>query len=253
VSDGSRPSPPPDRADASSAGDEYARAYSEGYGEGLREALKEMLQHASRGHTAQELRLLVESRLARVREDMELKRKSLVNPPSRTAWGAALRPPAPSEAAAPTAHPEVAVRAGNAYLFREERPARAVAAVAGVAARFPRLVAISVRPPPFRPPTGVRLDYVEVQLSSDPETATGPTKLSGRIRTAVEAPGGALVYFDAFETLATEVGFEPMLKFITWLNQLVAANESAAVVSVDPATLDPRSWSLLQRAFAIVL
>ena len=252
MSEGSRPSPPPDRGEAP-AGDEYARAFSEGYGEGLREALKEMLQHASRGHTAQELRLLVESRLARVREDVELKRKSLVNPPSRTAWGAVLRAPAPAEVPSPVGRAADSVRAGAAYLFREERPNRAAAAVASAGARFPRLLAISVRPPAFRAPPGVALEYVEVQLSSDPETTTGPTKLSGRIRTAVEAPGGALVYFDAFETLATEVGFEPMLKFITWLNQLVAANESAAVVSVDPATLDPRSWSLLQRAFANVL
>lgn len=248
------PRPPLERPDAPVAGDEYARAYADGYGEGLREALRELLQHASRGHTAQELRLLVESRLARVREDVELKRRSLLNPPNRPAWGAILRgPAAPAPAPVATSPATPPLRVGGAYLFREERPARAAAAVVAAAASFGRVVAISLRPPPFELPPSVPLEYLAVQLSSDPETSTGPTKLSGRVRTAVEADGGAVVYLDAFETIAAEVGFEPMLKFVTWVNQLVASHNGISVVSVDPATLDTRSMSLLQRAFATVV
>ena len=250
-----RPAANGERGEAPAGGDEYARAYSEGYGEGLREALREMLQHASRGHTAQELRLLVESRLARVREDVELKRRSLTNPPNRPAWGAMLRPPSPtlSAPAPPTPTRAVDIVPGGAYLFREQRPERAVAAAAAAAGRFPRLVAISVRPPPFALPASVTLEFVEIRMSGDPDERPDPTRISGRIRSAVEAEGGALVYLDAVETLAGEAGINPTLKFVTWLTQLAAARASAVVVSVDPATLDPRSMSLLERAFPSVL
>lgn len=244
-----RPGPPEERGEADVPGDEYARAYAEGYGEGLREALRELLQHVSRGHTAQELRILVESRLARVREDMELKRRSLLHPPARTAWSAVLRPPA-GPAAPPAANPTVVVVApGESCLFREVAPQRALASASASSDRFARVVAVSLRPPDLRLPPGRELQFLEVRLSNDPATSTGPTRLSGSLRGAIEDDRGALVYLDAFESLATEAGFEPMLKFITWLVQLAAAHRSAVIVSVDPATLDPRSMSLLQRAF----
>ncbi|MCI4318467.1 MAG: hypothetical protein L3J96_08005, partial [Thermoplasmata archaeon] len=94
------PSGTPGRA-ATPPDEESANAYADGYGEGLREAFREVLQHASRGHTAQELRILIESRLARWREDVEVKRKSLLGPPRRPSWGPLLRPPVPPPTAAP--------------------------------------------------------------------------------------------------------------------------------------------------------
>ena len=63
---------PPARDDAPRPDEEYARTYADGYEEGVRSALREVLQHASRGHTAQELRILIESRLARLEEEVEL-------------------------------------------------------------------------------------------------------------------------------------------------------------------------------------
>ena len=78
--------PPPANEDLP-ADEEFARTYAAGYEEGVRSALREVLQHASRGHTAQELRILIESRLARLSEEVELKRKGLLAPPRRPAWG----------------------------------------------------------------------------------------------------------------------------------------------------------------------
>ena len=237
-----------ERRDEAVPVDEYARGYAEGYGEGLKEALREILQHVSRGHTAQELRFLVESRLARVHDDVELKRKSVLSPPRRPAWGSILRPPASATANAAAPTTPIAA-AGTSYLFREERPIRGAACAAASARGYPRVLAISLRPPPFAAPRGTELEFVPVQVGGDPDAATSPTKLSGRIRAAAESDGGALVYFDAFETMATEVGIDPMLKFVTWLVQLAGTTGSAVVVSVDPSTLDPRAMSLLQRSF----
>lgn len=249
-----RPTAPPETPAPGVPDDEYARAYSEGYGEGLREALREILQHASRGHTASELRLLIESRLARVHEDVELKRRNLLSPPRRPSWGAILRPPAPAAVAPASAGRSGVPSAGpgDSYLFREERPSRGLACVEAAAGRFPRVVAISLRPPslPGVPPDHVT--FLQVATGDVPGAISDPGRLAGAIRTAVEAPGGALVYLDAFETLATEAGIETMLKFVTWLTSEATATGSAVVVSVDPATLDGTALSRLQRAFQFV-
>ena len=212
-----------------------------------------MLQHASRGHTASELRLLIESRLARVRDDVELKRKSVLSPPRRPSWGAMLRPPNPPATGPAPGRPEAAtVGPGDSFLFREERPTRALALVVANAGRFPRTVVASLRPPtlPGVPPD--RITFVRVGTSNVDGALSDPGQLAGAIRSAIEAPGGALVYLDAFETLATEAGTETMLKFVTWLTGEAGSTGSAVVVSLDPGSLDATVVSRLQRSFKSV-
>ena len=228
--------------------DDFARAYSEGYGEGLREAFREMLQHASRGHTASELRILIESRLARVKEDIELKRHSVLSPPRRPSWGSMLRPPAPSVAPDPPLGP-ASVGRGEAWLFREEGGRSGAEFAAASASGFPRVLAISLRTPTFPGVLPERVTVVPVSAGGAPGSVVHPTDLSGRIRSAAEADGGAFVYLDAFDTLTTEVGIETMLKFVAWLVGEMHTTGSSAVVAVDPATLDERSMALLQRTF----
>jgi Protein of unknown function (DUF835) len=251
------PRRPPEPAGASAPGasdDDYARAYSEGYGEGLREALREVLQHASRGHTASELRLLIESRLARVHEDVELKRKNLLSPPRRPSWGAMLRAPsAPAGViTVPTRSEPAPAGPGDSFLFREVRPARALAMVGASAARYRRIVVASLRPVGLAGVPEDRITFLQIATGNVPGAISDPGRLAGEIRSAVEAAGGALVYLDAFETLTTEAGVETMLKFVTWLASEATTTGSVVVVSVDPATLDPTVLSRLQRPFKFV-
>ncbi len=157
--------------------DEYARAYADGYGEGLRDALRELLAHLSRGHTPHEVRMIVESRLARVREEVELKRKSLLSPPRRPSWGALLRPPAPDvEPAPPASEP---VGAGRSVLFLEERPGRAIACAEASAGAFARVLVLSFHPPALRGVPADRVEFVPVRSSGVGGDGADPTGLSG--------------------------------------------------------------------------
>ena len=255
------------RANASSPDEEAADAYAEGYGEGLREALREILQHASRGHTAQELRILVESRLARIREDVEVKRRSLLGPPRRPAWGPLLRPPTPIPAPSPWGGagsgpspvpvPPTALAPGTSVLVREERPARAVDIVLANVDRYPRILWISVRPPDDRGVPGARARFLRVgPANGQPPGADGPYgpgELAGEAREAAQKDGGALVYLDALEFVATEYGVESAVRFVNFLTNLAGEYGSALVVSADPHALDPRDQSRLQKAFRVVL
>ena len=239
------------------ADEEYARAYAAGYEEGVRGALRETLEHISRGHTPQEVRMLTASRLARLSEEVELKRKSLLAPPRRPAWGSLLRPPAPAR---PWTGPvpgasAAAIRLvpGRSLLVREERPARAVEILRANAGSFPRVATVSMRPPDL---PGVPADHRLDLTVGGPGPGTGgltPGEISGRLRDPTEAPGGALVYVDALEFLATEHGLEMTVKFIHWLVTQAQETGSALLVSFDPRSLDVRDVSRLERAFETVL
>lgn len=243
------------------ADEEYVRAYAAGYEEGVRNALRETLEHISRGHTPQEIRMLTASRLARLPEEVDLKRRSLAAPPRRPAWGSLLRPPAPARAWAGTAPgpsaPTFRLSPGRSLLVREERPARAVEILRANANAFPRLAVVSMRPPdvPGFPP-GRRVDLVlgGSGTPTDPEQGRlTPGEISGRLRDPTEAAGGALVYVDALEFLATEHTLETTLKFVHWLVTQAQETGSALLVSFDPRSLDVRDVSRLERAFESVL
>jgi len=255
-----RNGPPPPADDEPRADEEYARAYAAGYEEGARGALRETLEHVTRGHTPQEIRMLTASRLARLSEEVELKRKSLLAPPRRPAWGSLLRPPAPARAwagvAPASSAPAFRVLPGRSLLVREERPSRAVDVLRANVAHFPRVALVSLRPPevPGLPP-GQRL---EITVGAGSSGGTDPGRLSpgevgGKLRDPTEAPGGALVYVDALEFLVTEYSLETTLKFVNWLVHQAQETGSGLVVSFDPRSLELRDMSRLERAFETVL
>ncbi|HTT14856.1 MAG TPA: DUF835 domain-containing protein [Thermoplasmata archaeon] len=234
------------------ADEEYARTYAAGYEEGIRSALREILQHTARGHTAQELRILAESRLARLSEEVELKRKSVLGPPRRPAWNALLRAPQPGRPAgaslAGALSSGVRLAPGRSVLVREERPARALDVVREHASAFPRVVIVSVRPGEV---AGVPAERrLEIPIGSSGGAGTiSPGEIGGRLKEPLEAGGGALVYVDGLEFLASEYSFDTTLKFVSWLVGRVEETGSALVVSFDRRSLDLREMSRLERAF----
>lgn len=254
--DGARPRPPEEDA----TDEEYTRAYAAGYEEGVRSALREVLGHASRGHTTQELRMLAESRLARLSEEVELKRRSLLAPPRRPAWGALLRTPT---SARPWVNPvgpapapaTLRVGPGVSLLVREERPGRAVEILRANAPEYPRIAIVSLHPPEI---SGVPPDRRTVISPGEADDGVGggpltPGEISGRLRGPTELTGGAIVYVDALEFLATEHTLEITLRFVNWLVAQARETGSALIVSFDPRSIDLKDASRLERAFQSVL
>ena len=194
--------------------------------------------------------MIVESRLARVREEVELKRKSLLSPPRRPSWGALLRPPAPDvEPAPPASEP---VGAGRSVLFLEERPGRAIACAEASAGAFARVLVLSFHPPALRGVPADRVEFVPVRSSGVGGDGADPTGLSGRILETLSREGGTLVYLDAVEVLSSEAGAERTSKFVTWLAGEMARGSSSLIASADPAALDAKERVLYQRAFNAV-
>jgi hypothetical protein len=238
--------------------EEFARTYAAGYEEGVRSALREILGHASRGHTTAELRMLIESRLARLPEEVELKRRSMLAPPRQPAWASLLRPPAGARpwlaplGPSPTAN--LRLTPGRSLLLREERPRRAIELLRETASQFPRVVLLSLHPPEIpevRPEQRIVLPLVSGG-DGPGGVALAPGEIGGRLREPTELPGGALVYLDALEFLATEHSLETTLRFVQWLGNQVSTTGSALLASVDPRSLELKDLSRLERAFQSV-
>jgi hypothetical protein len=234
--------------------EEFARTYAAGYEEGVRSALREVLGHASRGHTTAELRMLIESRLARLSEEVELKRRSLLGPPRQPAWSALLRPaggarPWQPPVAGPPPLPRLAP--GGTLLVREERPRRALEVLRENAARFPRVAIVSLHPPELPELRPEQRIVVPLGTSGDGGEGTllAPGEIGGRLKEPLEADGGALVYVDALEFLATEHTLETTLRFVQWLEQQAGTTGSAVLASIDPRALELRDLSRLERTF----
>lgn len=229
---------------------EYAQAYADGYGDGLRSALRDVLQHTARGLTAQELRFLVESRLARVADEIDLKRKSLLAPPRRLPLGpVAPRPPAPFFAPRPSLDPARA-EPGSSHLFWEDRPRRATEFALRNALAFRQRLAISRQPPEL--PRGGWLAVRPVAASAPEDDASATLSgLGGRLQAAFGA-APTIAYVDAFEFLVTEYGAEPILKFAFWVADLARRSGGCVVASAAPEAFSTTDRTRLQRAFAFV-
>lgn len=254
---------PPRRLDPSGppseelpADEEYARTYAAGFEEGLRSALRELLSHASRGHTNQELRALIQSRLARLSEEVDLKRRSLLSPPRPRPWDALARSTPPGSGAAPRgAEPPAVERLGPgaSMLVREERPNRALELLRGNLGRYPRVVLVSLRSLELDPMSPGRVVEIPVRT---PGTASAdhltPGEVGGRLKAPTEQDGGALVYVDALEFFVTEEGPDVTIRFVHFLVDQVRRTGSALLVSFDPRSLELKDQSRLERAFGQV-
>ncbi len=246
-----RASPTPEEPPAD---EEYARTYAQGYEEGVRGALREVLEHVARGHTTQELRMLVQGRLARLSEEVELKRRALLAPPRRPVWGALRRlpglPPLRPDGAG-TSPPPV-LGPGRSVLVREERPRRALEILRTEAPRFPRVALVSLHPPELTTVPAERATVVAVRSATATERLT-PGQVSGLLKAPTEQAGGALVYVDALEFFVTEDGPEVTFRFVNWLLDQVLRTGSSLLVSFDARALDAKEASRLERSFAQVL
>jgi hypothetical protein len=253
VTDSDRPSEPEEPP----ADEGYARTYAAGYEEGLRTALREVLAHASRGRTNQELRALIQSRLAQLAEEVDLKRRSLLGPPRTRPFGELVRGPRSVTTLAGTAPGVAGLRGAlgpkETVLVRETRPERAVELLRVSRARFPRLALVSLRPPALGEPS---VETVVVSVLDAGGSSAGhlsPGEVAGRLRAPLEAAGGALVYVDALEFFVGEEGPEVTLRFARWLVEEVQASGSALIVSYDPRSLAGTDASRLERLFSEVV
>lgn len=247
----SDPEPRTRRAEAGThADEEYAEPFLAGYAEGVRSALKDLIGQASRGHTVGELRMLMQSRLAHLPEEIELRRQRLLATPQVSPWAPVLAPTGPPRPWGGGGGVTPRPAAGTPILFREDRPRRAVELADSAAGRFDGLVVVSPDPPAFPSVSPERLHTLLVDPTSPTLTLES---LAGRLNALLQTPGAKLVYLDAIETISLQDGGETAVRFVNWVLGQARAAGSAVVATIHPRALTAKDQSLLERAFQVVL
>ena len=82
------------------------------------------------------------------------------------------------------------------------------------------------------------------------ENCIGPDELVKLYKTIENFVGQAddgVILFEAVEYLVIQNGFQPVLKFIQSLNDVIMVHPSRLIVVVDPLTLDGREMHILKR------
>jgi|GEM_PF-413496 hypothetical protein len=251
-----REDPPASPVPVPDPDEEAARAYADGYGEGVRNALRDIIGLASQGHSASEIRLFAQTRLARLGEEIALKRRSRLVPPDRIPLETLLRGPRALGGGEPVSSPLIAFP-GHSYLFVDPRGLKARGFLHSLLERGMAAVALTRFPRELKEAMGrsnLKILYLGRQEASEEGVESvqdaDPGLLTGRIQRALEGfPSPPVIHLEAFEYLETEVGFEKALKFIHWLTGEVQARRGVLIVSLDPVSLEPRQLSLLRRDF----
>lgn len=246
----------PDRVSVSWGGSEPSdgpTSYSRGWGDGVRDALNYVSRLVVRGHTPQEIRVFVESRMSHLDEEVSLKRKTLLSSPSGIPVESLVRV-TPRGANAPTAFPPAVP--GYSYLFLEENRLVARSFVKALLPSVGRTLAITRLPPDVRrlgPPQELVMLHLGVETSSEEgvePAESSPTQLTGKVDNFLtRTPAPATVYLEAFEYLSTTNGFDLATKFCYWLHGKVLQHRGILVVTVDPGALNSAMVATLGRDF----
>ena len=239
------------------ADERIAHAFADGYGEGIRDALREVLE-AVRTSTPAELRWQVQSRIARIPEDVELKRRSLLGPPPRDGWEATRRAPrSPAAALGPPPAPATPAPTltqalqGSGVLFQEVRPSAALAHVGGIWRQYGRVFVFGRVPDPPLPVPDDAVTVVAVgraRIAGPEGDAPDLGGAAGQLM-ALIGEGTALVYCDSVEYLATEYSEGTAVRALIWIVEQLRARSGGVVVSVNPAALQASSRAQLERMF----
>lgn len=237
----------------SPSAEDSASAYARGYGDGVRGALREVISLAARGHTASEIRLLAQTRLSKLGDEVALRRKSLLAPPQRVPLESLVRPRLRGEGPNPQ-HPPAAP--GSSYLFLEVTPREARTFLKDLLGRGVRGLALTRIPQDLRPVAPPpALAILHLGGGGAPEEGveavqSDPNYLTSHVANFWDsADGPGVVHFEAFEYMQSETSFEKALKFVHWLVGSAQSNKGYLVVTLDPGSLEGRQLSVLKKDF----
>jgi hypothetical protein len=228
-------------------------SYSRGWGDGVRDALNFVSRLVVRGHTPQEIRVFLDSRLAHLDEEVSLKRKTLLSSPTGIPVESLVRVQ-PRGAAAPSSFPPAVP--GYSYLFLEETRSVARAYVKGLLPHVGRALALTRLPSEVRriaPPQELVMLHLGTETSTEDgvePAESSPTQLTGKVELFLtRTPAPALVYLEAFEYLITTNNLELATRFCYFIHTRAQTHRAIFVASVDPEAVPAEGVATLRRDF----
>lgn len=236
--------------------DEYAR----GFADGSRVALREVISYVGKGHTASEIKLLAETKLAHVGEDsVEYYRNALPRPQRIPVEN--LLPGRQPDAGHSLVPQMKAVMPGFSYLFSEESPnAGRKFLKQMISAGLPTVI-ITRLPQNFedlKAASGCLIVVVGNAESGESGKREGclihigniPNDVTGPVNEYLSSNAGQIgCYLETVEYFVGEAGFDLTLRLVHWLSAEIVKRKGVLAVSVNPEALDRRQQGALRADF----
>jgi hypothetical protein len=232
--------------------EDFAKGYIKGYKEGLQKAWEELVRLASRGYTPKELQIMVKSSQTMLMQSVDVKIAELEKSLGRKLSG-------DEKAGAQKGHTLAPMGPGMSICFKEERPERGPGIVRELLAHGSKVLSISrMHPDQLRSRFGFEGRMIWLTKSEsvgEPRTPEekidfiSPTNLpvlADAIQQFLSEQSNGAVFLEGLEYLTTQNDFKGVLRFVQLMNEQVLLRKGILIISVNPATMDPREFSLIE-------
>jgi len=260
---------------------EMSLEYARGYRDALEDTWEEVLKMATKGYTSQELQIMVKSKAYASKKKIDqmvteledaLSKEDIIDAEADIQLVGV-------EDATPVHIVDIQPRLS--YLVREDKPSRCFEMFQNaIKEGRPGLCIARMSPMQIRekydigetqviwltmsergddalPPSalGIRLDSMRTTSGSEDEYL-GPSNLPmlyGMLVNFLDGNQNGIVLLEGIEYLGSHNKFGSVLKFIQSTNEKVGSASANLILAVNPATLEPRNYSLLEREVSMVV
>ncbi|MBU1158681.1 MAG: DUF835 domain-containing protein [Candidatus Thermoplasmatota archaeon] len=238
--------------------EDYARGLLKGFEEGLQDAWEEIIKLSTKGYTSRELQIMAKTKKSMMFQRVKLKKDEL----ERVLGRKLDLPEMPSEAAGKD---RVELMPGWSYVVKEERPAKSFALFSSLVSSGARGLCISrAHPDMLKKKYGFDASVIWLTKTETPQKATDQkgvefvspnnlAHLASSIREFLSKGENGAVIIEGLEYLNTQNDFKSVLKFVQLINEQIVLDKGFLFVPVDPATMDPKDFSLIEREMSQVI
>lgn len=233
--------------------EDFSRGYIKGYREGVQKAWDELVKLASKGYTPKELQIMVRSSQTMLMQSVDAKIAEL-----EKSLGKKLV--AEDKPGAQKTTELAPMSPGMSVCFKEERAERGPLIVKELLAHGSKLLSISrIHPDQLRAKYGFDGQMIwltKSEMVSEPKTPeeaiqfVSPTNLpvlAEAIQQFLIAQSNGVVFLEGLEYLTTQNDFKAVLRFIQLINEQVLIRKGILILSANPATMDQKEFSLIEK------
>lgn len=234
--------------------DDFSRGYIKGFREGLFDAWNELVKLANRGYAPRELKIMLTNSRSALNEKVDHKKTDIERALGRRIFSEEkeITPGLSASDLSP----------GMSICFKEERPKNGIELLKKFADDGLELLSISRKhPQEFRELLGIEKEMIWLTKSESNGLEDGrirfisPTNLpiiAETIREFLDGTTEGVIFLEGLEYLFTQNDFNSVLRFIQLINEQVLLKKGYLILSVNPTTMDPREFSLVEREMSQV-
>lgn len=234
-------------------GDDFSRGYIKGFKEGLFEAWNELIKLTSKGYTPRELQIMIRSARSSFTQKIDNKKRDIEKTLGRSIF---------SEEKESVAGISISdLSPGMSICLKEDQPKKGIELVKRLVESGSELLSISRKHPAKlwnRLGISGKMIWLSKSDRNDSEreiefiSPTNLPVLAEAIGEFLDEKENGVLFLEGLEYLFTQNDFKSVLKFVQLINEKVLIRNGYLILSVNPPTMEPREFSLVEREMSQV-